>query len=117
MKIHTVATLTTLLIISLAGNSPANPADFYTRSISPAKDLLVFPNAKGEVIFSHSVHLRSLKENECIRCHRIETPTLKNIQSRFEDHRVAHSFCKGCHREMGKGPTECHQCHNYKKTT
>lgn len=104
------------LIMCLTGGDLATAADFYTRHISPSKDLLVFPSSKGEVIFSHSKHLKSLRESECISCHRIENPTLKNIQSRFEDHRIAHSFCKGCHRNMGMGPTECHQCHNYKKT-
>jgi len=108
-------TTTAILIICLTGSALATAADFYTSRISPAKDLLIFPSSKGEVIFSHSKHLKSLKEHECISCHRIENPTLKNIQSRFEDHRVAHSFCKGCHRDLGKGPTECHQCHNYKK--
>jgi hypothetical protein len=95
----------------------AAPEDIFTRTVSPAKDLLIFHSAKGEVVFSHSKHLKSLKQDQCIRCHRIENPTLEQIQSRFENHRIAHSFCKGCHREMGKGPTECHECHNYKKST
>jgi Na+-translocating ferredoxin:NAD+ oxidoreductase RNF subunit RnfB len=117
MKICISLTVTILLIISLMGSALSAQADIFSRTISPAKNLLVFPNAKGEVIFSHSIHLMSLKENQCILCHRIENPTLEKIQSRFENHRVAHSFCKGCHRDLGKGPTECHQCHNYKITT
>jgi len=117
MKISRSITSIFLMIVSLGGSALAVQSDLLTRHISPAQDLLIFPSAKGEVIFSHSKHLKSLKEHECIRCHRIENPTLKNIQSRFEDHRVAHSFCKGCHRDLGKGPTECHQCHNYKRTS
>jgi hypothetical protein len=31
------------------------------------------------------------------------------------DQKVAHYFCKGCHREMGAGPVECHECHKEKK--
>lgn len=115
MKSRNTFTITAIIIICLAGSALA-AADFYTSEISPEKDLLVFPSSKGEVIFSHKKHLKSLRERECISCHRIDNPTLKNIQSRFEDHRIAHSFCKGCHRDMGMGPTECHQCHNYKKT-
>jgi hypothetical protein len=117
MNIYTSATITALLTIGLAGIALADSADIFTRKIHPAKNLLVFPSAKGEVIFSHSKHLKSLNKEECIRCHRVENPTLESIQSRFENHRVAHNFCKGCHRDLGKGPTECHQCHNYKKTT
>jgi len=116
MSIRTITSISALLTISIFGVALAAPGDFFTRNISPEKDLLVFPSGKGEVIFSHSVHMKSLNEQECIRCHRIEHPNLKNIQSRFEDHRIAHSFCKGCHREQGKGPSECHQCHNYRKT-
>ncbi len=90
--------------------------DIISRRIRPSKDVLVFPNSKGEVVFSHKKHLSSLSKGECLNCHKVENPSIENIQSRFENHRVAHSFCKGCHRELGKGPTECHQCHNYKKT-
>ena len=117
MPIRNPITLAALSIISLAGIALAEPADIFSRDIQPAKNQLVFPNAKGEVIFSHSKHLQSLKPPDCSLCHRIENPTLESIQSRFENHRLAHSFCKGCHRDLGKGPTECHQCHNYKKTT
>jgi Cytochrome c7 and related cytochrome c len=106
-----------LLLVSLVGIALESPADITTRTINPSKDLLIFPNNKGEVIFSHTKHMKGLKEDECISCHRIENPTLENIQSRFENQRLAHSFCKGCHRDQAKGPTECHQCHNYRKTT
>jgi len=117
MNIGSSITITVLMVIGLTGSALAAQTDFFTRSISPEKDRLIFTSSKGEVIFSHSKHARSLKEHDCILCHRIGNPTLKNIQSRFEDHRVAHYFCKGCHSDMAKGPTECHQCHNYKKIT
>jgi hypothetical protein len=117
MNMPTSIIATVLLSVVAAGSAQAAPADIFTSTISPAKDLLIFHSAKGEVVFSHSKHLKSLKQDQCIRCHRIENPTLEQIQSRFENHRIAHSFCKGCHREMGKGPTECHECHNYKKST
>lgn len=117
MNIRTAIIVTVLLSTILSGAALSAPADIFSRPVSPAKDLLVFPSAKGEVVFSHRKHLRSLKQDQCIRCHRIENPTLEQIQSRFENHRVAHSFCKGCHREMGKGPTECHECHNYRKSS
>ena len=117
MNIRASITSAALLTILGVGTVLAAPGNIFTRKISPAQNILVFPNSKGEVVFSHSKHIKSLKEDHCILCHRIENPTLENIQSRFENHRVAHSFCKGCHRDLGQGPTECHQCHNYKKTT
>ena len=113
---RTSITVTILLTASLAGGALAGPSDIFTRKINRAQDQLIFPNSKGEVIFSHSKHLKSLKEDQCILCHRIENPTLESIQSRFDNHRVAHQFCKGCHSKLAKGPTECHQCHNYKRT-
>jgi hypothetical protein len=116
MKIIGSITISAVLIVSVVASVLAAPADIFTRKINPAKNLLIFPNNKGEVIFSHSKHLQSLSQDQCILCHRVENPTLESIQTRFDNHRVAHTFCKGCHREMGKGPTECHQCHNYKKT-
>ena len=96
-------------------NALASRADIFTRKINPAKNLLVFPNKNGEVVFSHLKHLKALSEDQCILCHRIENPTLESIQSRFDEHRIAHAFCKGCHNKMGRGPTECHLCHNKKK--
>jgi len=117
MNIRASLCITALLTVSLTGVVLADPADIFTRKINPANDILVFPNDKGEVVFSHSKHLKSLNKSECILCHRVENPTLESIQTRFDNHRVAHTFCKGCHRELGKGPTECHQCHNYKKSS
>jgi hypothetical protein len=117
MNFRTSITAAALLTTFLAGSAQADPTDIFTRKINPAKDILVFPNAKGEVVFSHSKHQKSLKKRESILCHRVENPTLESIQTRFDNHRVAHTFCKGCHRDLGKGPTECHQCHNYKKTS
>jgi hypothetical protein len=31
------------------------------------------------------------------------------------DERVAHHFCRGCHRDKGRGPVECHECHKDQK--
>jgi Pyruvate/2-oxoacid:ferredoxin oxidoreductase delta subunit len=117
MKICIYVIFSALLLSNIVANAFAAPADIFSRKINRAQNLLIFPNSKGEVIFSHSRHFSSLKEDQCILCHKIENPTIESIQSRFENHRVAHSFCKGCHITMGKGPSECHQCHNYKKTT
>jgi uncharacterized protein YlaI len=117
MNIRTSITAAVLLTACLAGSAQAEPTNIFTRKINRAQDQLIFPNAKGEVIFSHTKRLKSLKEDQCILCHRIENPTLESIQTRFDNHRIAHQFCKGCHSKLAKGPTECHQCHNFKRTT
>jgi hypothetical protein len=110
-------TITALLIASLITTSIATPAASDPLVDEPPVDRLVFPNKKGEVIFSHKSHLKSIKVDQCILCHRIKDPTLESIQTRFEDHRLAHSFCRGCHTKMKNGPTECHLCHNHRKTS
>lgn len=94
---------------------PAND-DIFKRPIKPAQDQIVFENKKGAVIFSHSIHLRSLDKDQCMLCHRIENPTHEFIQSRLDNHRAAHGFCRGCHQNTANAPTaECQVCHNYNK--
>jgi hypothetical protein len=85
------------------------------RKVPVQKNIIVFPNDKGEVVFNHAIHSKKFKEDDCILCHRTNKPTHEKILTRFDNHRIAHYFCKGCHREVGSGPTECHECHNYKK--
>lgn len=46
--------------------------DIFKRSIKPAQDQIVFENKKGAVIFSHSIHLRSLNKEQCMLCHLTE---------------------------------------------
>jgi len=74
---------------------------------------IVFPASKGNVHFSHDFHVMVLKNEECIPCHKTNTPSAKDTKSRF-DQRVAHYFCRGCHLDKGRGPTECHGCHENK---
>jgi hypothetical protein len=71
---------------------------------------IIFPSSKGDVLFLHDMHVMVLKAEECIPCHRTNTPSANDTKSRF-DQRVAHYFCRGCHRDKGVGPTECHGCH------
>jgi hypothetical protein len=74
----------------------------------------LFPSSKGNVRFNHDLHQAEMKDDSCIPCHKTRTPTKVHTMTRF-DQRVAHSFCKGCHREKGRGPLECHECHKNKK--
>lgn len=104
-----------------AGGTPAYQAvpvigDILSRPIKPSQELIVFKNSKGDVAFSHSVHLRSLNKEQCMLCHRTENPTHESVQSRLDNHRTAHSFCRGCHQKIDNAPTsECQVCHRHYK--
>jgi len=95
---------------------PKQKLSLMDQKIPRSKNIIIFPNDKGEVVFNHAIHSQKFKEDDCILCHRTNKPTKDKILTRFDNHKIAHYFCKGCHREVGSGPTECHQCHNYKKT-
>lgn len=89
--------------------------DLMARPIDPVQDQVLFENSKGDVTFSHLVHLKSLNKVQCLSCHNTDHPTPEKIQARLDNHRAAHGFCRGCHQNTGKGPTtECHVCHNSK---
>lgn len=95
---------------------PPTKGDIFSRPIKPSQDLIVFENNKGDVTFSHSIHLRSLSREQCMLCHRTANPTHESIQSRLDNHRAAHSFCRGCHQKIEKAPTsDCQVCHNHYK--
>jgi membrane-associated protease RseP (regulator of RpoE activity) len=101
--------------VSLIQKAESNN-NLFTRSIKPTQDQIVFENKKGKVIFSHSIHLNSLNEDQCMLCHRIANPTHEYIQSRLENHRAAHAFCRGCHQKIENAPTsDCLVCHKQKK--
>lgn len=99
-----------------AAVSSVRPAsDLMERPIDHVQDKVVFENTKGDVTFSHFVHIRSLKKVQCLLCHKTDHPTPERIQARLDSHRAAHSFCRGCHQKSEKGPTtECHLCHSSK---
>lgn len=70
----------------------------------------IFPASKGDVVFDHNMHQQRMEAEGCIPCHKTNNPTITAVRPRFEE-RIAHYFCRGCHHEKGRGPTECPQCH------
>lgn len=95
---------------------PPTKNAIFTRPIKPTQDQIFFESKKGQVIFSHSIHLKSLNEDQCMLCHRIENPTHEYIQSRLDNHRTAHAFCRGCHQKIANAPTsDCLVCHKQNK--
>jgi hypothetical protein len=68
-------------------------------------ETIELPASMGKVTFHHKLHQDMLKD--CTKCH--ATPTGGKIAELGKD--WAHKTCKGCHSEMGKGPTSCKDCH------
>ena len=66
---------------------------------------ITLPTKMGTVTFPHAKHQEMLKD--CKKCH--ATDAGGKIEGFGKD--MAHKTCKGCHTEMGKGPTKCGDCH------
>lgn len=105
---------TVLVILCLTATTHATD-DFGIRTDPATKErYFIFESAKGNVRFNHERHQDRMKAESCLPCHKTKTPTREHTMSRFNK-QIAHSFCKRCHKENGRGPTECHECHNGKK--
>ncbi|MDD2897137.1 MAG: cytochrome c3 family protein [Desulfuromonadaceae bacterium] len=101
-----------LILAAFCYTSSSYAENDYSVSIDPVtKDrFLTFKSDKGNVRFNHDLHQAEMKAESCFPCHKTKTPTKAHTMTRF-DQRVAHYFCKGCHRELNRGPVECHECH------
>ncbi|HTG81500.1 MAG TPA: cytochrome c7 [Geobacteraceae bacterium] len=77
----------------------------FTAGIALAADTMTFPAKMGDVTFNHKMHQDLLKD--CKKCH--ATDAGGKIEGFGKD--AAHKLCKGCHTDMGKGPTKCGDCH------
>jgi hypothetical protein len=89
----------------------ANEKDYTTIHDSKTNStIFVFKVERGDVNFDHELHQLNMKSESCIPCHKTTIPTKAATFTRLEERR-AHYFCKGCHHSIGKGPTECHECH------
>jgi hypothetical protein len=69
-----------------------------------AADVMEFPASMGKVTFPHKQHQEMLKD--CKKCHEAGPGKIAGFGKD-----IAHKTCKGCHSEMGKGPTSCKDCH------
>lgn len=68
--------------------------------------VVLLPAKNGNVTFPHQKH-QEMKEMACTKCHETD----KGGKIADLDKEWAHKTCKGCHTEMGKGPTKCNECH------
>lgn len=101
-----------LMFATLCFASASNSQSEHVMRTDPAtkEQYFILNSPKGPVRFNHDLHKTEMKTEICIPCHNTKTPTRANTMSRF-DERVAHHFCKGCHRDKNRGPVECHECH------
>ena len=104
-----------VLAASLAAFAHSDMPDVIT--IDKAK------NKKPPVVFPHEAHAKDI---DCMVCHH-KAKAKEDIQSCFECHgkdpaandptvtsakeNPFHIRCRGCHKEQGKGPTNCGDCH------
>ena len=104
-----------LIFVTLCFAYPSQAEDEYTIRTDPATKTryFIFNSPKGYVRFNHDLHQAEMKSEFCFPCHKTKTPTRGHTMTRF-DQRYAHSFCRGCHQEKGRGPVECHECHKEK---
>ena len=78
---------------------------------------------KAPVVFLHEKHSHdikcvichhtALKEEEaksCFECHG-KDPNAPDPSLSSQKENPFHIQCKGCHKEKGKGPTKCSECH------
>ena len=103
---------TILMLVTFCFASTSQAQSEHKMRTDPAtkEQYFIISSPKGAVRFNHDLHKAEMKTEICIPCHKTRTPTKAQTMSRF-DERVAHHFCKGCHREKGRGPVECHECH------
>jgi hypothetical protein len=101
-----------LILIIFCFASPAISQEKYSVQTDPATKniFFIFEASKGNVRFNHTLHQFVMKAESCLPCHKTKTPTREHTMTRF-DEKVAHYFCRGCHRDKGNGPVECHECH------
>jgi len=67
---------------------------------------LTFETKNGKVAFSHKAHADKLA-GDCTKCHAAKAGG--KIAGFSKD--SAHKLCQGCHKDGGKGPTKCAECH------
>jgi predicted CXXCH cytochrome family protein len=70
---------------------------------------MTFDTKNGKVAFAHAKHAEKLA-GDCTKCH--ATKAGGKIAGWSKD--SAHKLCQTCHKDGGKGPTKCAECHQKK---
>jgi cytochrome c553 len=112
-----ILTLFAMVICSaaLVALAQGDAADVITINKAQAK--------KPPVVFPHKVHAEA---NDCTVCHHNakgkddagscfechgKDPSAPDPSSASAKDNPFHNLCRGCHKEQGKGPNKCGDCH------
>lgn len=101
-----IAVLVTVGLIAL-GSAALVSADN-----GPAE--IKLPAKMGEVTFPHAAHQAAV--SDCTTCHHkgVEAGSCSSCHDGTTAPKAKDAFhkqCKGCHKDGGKGPTGCKDCH------
>lgn len=99
-------------VISLGLPSLSKAADPSTGEVTPPEKVTIktIQAKKPPVVYPHAQHLQNQKFKDlgCKYCHKKEEGGGEvNMTTAVEFHKK----CKTCHKEEGKGPTKCTECH------
>ena len=102
-----------LFVLALAGTAIAQEK-------GPDKIEFKAPK-KGKVAFDHAKH-KAVEGVSCKKCHHKtedgKTPEkcgkCHGAEAKVKSKKAFHNQCKGCHKDMKKGPTKCKECHEKK---
>jgi len=75
-------------------------------ALAAGPEVISLPAKMGTVTFPHQKH-QQMAGMACTKCH--ESDAGGKIAGFGKD--WAHKTCKGCHADLGKGPTKCGECH------
>ena len=73
------------------------------QAVDAPKAPKVMEAKQGNVTFKHDTHTAQ----KCDVCHGAGTPKALGKLGKEK----AHALCQACHKEQGKGPTKCGECH------
>ena len=95
------------LVLALSAAGPASPelAGMSQGALAPAPGKVLIPTKSfGSVQLDHPAHLG--RKISCRTCHGAGPVHKPEFTPK-----TAHETCVGCHRDGGRGPTKCRDCH------
>ncbi len=68
---------------------------------------ITLPSRAGPVTFDHKLHAA----RKCTQCHKTEAGGPIDGLRKTGSKEKAHATCHDCHKQEGKGPQKCGDCH------
>jgi len=96
-----IAFVATTSMVAFANNGPAE-VKYDTKM-----GTVTFPHAAHQAQFKDckTCHHKGVDAGKCTKCHLAKKGDAPKAKDAF------HKQCKGCHKDMKKGPTKCKECH------